>query len=262
MIVKAKKHLGQHFLKDMDVSKRIADTYGFHNDCYRVLELGAGTGALTKFLLDKEKNLKIKIIDIDPESIKYIKNKYRELEGEILEGDFLSLDLVKVMGKDSFSVVGNFPYNISTQILFKCLEMRDQIPEIMGMFQREVALRIAEPPGSKQRGILSVLMQAYYDVEYCFTVNEDVFYPPPKVKSGVIRLTRNKNHKLPCNEKLFKNLVKASFNQRRKTIRNSLKTFLRDKSIDSELLSLRPEALSVKQFIDLTVLIESKLNIN
>ena len=164
------------------------------------------------------------------------------------------------MGDEPFAVVGNFPYNISTQIMFKCLEMRNQVPEIMGMFQREVAWRIAEPPGTKQRGILSVLMQAYYDIEYCFTVDEHVFDPPPRVKSGVIRLIRNGRDSLPCDEKLFKQLVKLSFNQRRKTIRNSIKQFIKGKGVEHELLALRPEALSVDQFIELTLLVEANLD--
>ena len=260
MSVKAKKHLGQHFITDMTVCKKIAHTYGSHRECKKVLEVGPGMGALTNFLLEEEMGLDVWVMDVDTESIEYLKQNKPELEGKIIGADFLKTDLVALMGDEPFAVVGNFPYNISTQIMFKCLELRNQVPEIMGMFQREVALRIAEPPGTKQRGILSVLMQAYYDIEYCFTVDEDVFDPPPKVKSGVIRLTRNDRESLPCDEKLFKQLVKLSFNQRRKTIRNSIKQFIKGKGVEHELLALRPEALSVEQFIELTLLVEANLD--
>jgi 16S rRNA (adenine1518-N6/adenine1519-N6)-dimethyltransferase len=260
MSIKAKKHLGQHFIKDMTVCKQIANTYGSHKECKKVLEVGPGMGALTGFLLEDEMGLDLWVMDLDKESIEYLKKNRPSLDGKIIEADFLKIDLKSLMGDGPFAVVGNFPYNISTQIMFKCLEMRDQIPEIMGMFQREVAWRIAEPPGTKQRGILSVLMQAYYDIEYCFTVDEHVFEPPPKVKSGVIRLTRNDRDSLPCNEKLFKQLVKLSFNQRRKTIRNSIKQFIKGKGVEHELLGLRPEALSVDQFIELTLLVEVNLD--
>ena len=260
MSVKPKKHLGQHFIKDMTVCKRIAHTYGSHKGCKKVLEVGPGMGALTDFLLEEEMDLDVWVMDVDTESIEYLKKNRAVLEGKIIEADFLKTDLNSLMGQEPFAVVGNFPYNISTQIMFKCLEMRNQIPEIMGMFQREVAWRIAEPPGTKKRGILSVLMQAYYDIEYCFTVDEHVFEPPPKVKSGVIRLTRNERDSLPCDEKLFKQLVKLSFNQRRKTIRNSIKQFIKGKGVEHELLALRPEALSVDQFIELTLLVEKHLD--
>lgn len=260
MSVKAKKHLGQHFITDMTVCKKIAHTYGSHRDCKKVLEVGPGMGALTNFLLEEEMGLDVWVMDVDTESIEFLKQNKPELEGKIIDADFLKTDLVALMGDEPFAVVGNFPYNISTQIMFKCLELRNQVPEIMGMFQREVAWRIAEPPGTKQRGILSVLMQAYYDIEYCFTVDEDVFDPPPRVKSGVIRLTRNDRESLPCDEKLFKQLVKLSFNQRRKTIRNSIKQFIKGKGVEHELLALRPEALSVEQFIELTLLVEANLD--
>ena len=212
-------------------------------------------GALTEFLLKND--LDVLAMDVDTESIDYLKKNFPALEGKLLEADFLKADLNALLGDEPFSVVGNFPYNISSQILFKCIDFRNQIPEIMGMFQREVAQRVAEPPGSKQYGILSVLLQTYYDIDYCFTVDEHVFNPPPKVKSGVIRCVRNDRDKLPCDEKLFKQLVKMSFNQRRKTIRNSIKPLIKGKGLDHEFLALRPEVLSVDQFIELTQLVAS-----
>jgi 16S rRNA (adenine1518-N6/adenine1519-N6)-dimethyltransferase len=179
------------------------------------------------------------------------------LEGRIIEGDFLRMNPTSFMGTEPFAVVGNFPYNISSQILFKCLDYRNQIPEIMGMFQKEVAERIAEKPGSKQYGILSVLMQAFYDISYCFTVDEHVFSPPPKVKSGVIRCTRNERESLDCDEKFFIRIVKMSFNQRRKTIRNSIKQLMSGKEFDHPLLKERPEQLSVEQFVELTKAVQA-----
>lgn len=250
MSVRAKKHLGQHFLIDKEVSERIADQYKSHNGCKKVLEIGPGMGALTDFLL--EKDLDVWVMEIDWDSIAYLEKNYPKLENKIIEADFLKVELTQLMGKESFGVLGNFPYNISSQILFKCLEYRNQIPEIMGMFQKEVAERIAEKPGSKRYGILSVLMQAYYDIEYCFTVDEHVFDPPPRVKSGVIRCTRNERTSLPCDEKLFKQVIKMTFNQRRKTIRNSVKPLIGKEVVDSELFTLRPETLSVDQFVELT----------
>ncbi len=255
MSVRAKKHLGQHFLKDKNICRKIAQQYGKHQGCAKVLEIGPGMGALTEFLLEEE--LDVWVMDIDTESITYLDEHFTALKGKIISSDFLKTDLVKLMGDEPFGVVGNFPYNISSQILFKCLEYRNQIPEIMGMFQKEVAVRVAEKPGSKQYGILSVLLQAFYDIEYCFTVDEHVFSPPPKVKSGVIRCVRNDRAQLPCDEKLFIRVVKASFNQRRKTIRNSIKPLLQGQTIDHPYLALRPEVLSVEQFIELTQLVES-----
>ena len=257
MSVKAKKHLGQHFLTDKNICKKIADQYQFSRGCKKVLEIGPGMGALTEFLLKKD--LDVWAMDIDTESIDYLKEHFPNLDGKILAADFLKADLNLLLGDEPFSVVGNFPYNISSQILFKCIDFRNQIPEIMGMFQREVAQRVAEPPGSKQYGILSVLLQTYYDIEYCFTVDEHVFNPPPKVKSGVIRCVRNGRDKLPCDEKLFKQIVKMSFNQRRKTIRNSIKPLIKGKGVEHEYLALRPEVLSVEQFIELTQLVEPLL---
>ena len=250
MSVKAKKHLGQHFLTDKSVSKRIADQYLLEKGCKKVLEIGPGMGALTDFLL--ENGLDVWVMEIDRDSIAYLNQNYPQLNSKIIEADFLKANLKELMGDEQYGVVGNFPYNISSQILFKCLEHRNQIPEIMGMFQKEVAERIAEKPGSKRYGILSVLLQAYYDIEYCFTVDEHVFDPPPKVKSGVIRLVRNERQSLPCDEKLFKQIIKMTFNQRRKTIRNTVKPLIGKEAVESELFSLRPETLSVEQFVELT----------
>lgn len=258
MSVRAKKHLGQHFLKDKNICRKIADQYSAKNDCSRVLEIGPGMGALTDFLVERE--LETWVMDIDTESIAYLRENKIVPSERILEADFLKSDLQEYMGTEPFGVVGNFPYNISSQILFKCLEYRNQIPEIMGMFQKEVAERVAEKPGSKQYGILSVLLQAYYDIEYCFTVSEHVFDPPPKVKSGVIRCTRNERDTLPCDENLFKQIVKLSFNQRRKTIRNGIKSLIKGKDFDHEYLTLRPEVLSVDQFIELTQAVATVLD--
>lgn len=259
MSVKAKKHLGQHFLIDQNISKKIANQFGNHHECKRVLEIGPGTGALTKFLLEKEEN-EIWVMDVDRESIAYLHDHFPKLENRILEKDFLRINFKELFGDEPIAVVGNFPYNISSQILFKCLENRNQVPEIMGMFQKEVAERVAEKPGSKTYGIISVLLQAFYDIQYCFTVDEHVFDPPPKVKSGVIRLTRNEREKLPCDDKLFIQIVKACFNQRRKMIRNSVKQFLNAKPFEHQFLTERPEQLSVEDFIELTLAIE-KINV-
>ncbi len=259
MQVKPKKHLGQHFLIDKNICKKIADQYTRKNDCNRVLEIGPGTGALTTFLVERE--LEVWAMEVDRDSIAYLKHNQILPEERILEEDFLKTDLQTKMGNEPYGVVGNFPYNISSQILFKCIEHRNQIPEIMGMFQKEVAQRVAEPPGSKQYGILSVLLQAYYDIEYCFTVDEHVFDPPPKVKSGVIRCTRNSRESLGCDEKLFKQIVKTTFNQRRKTVRNGLKSILQGKPFEHPYLTLRPEVLSVDQFIELTQAVEAAMAI-
>lgn len=258
MTVRAKKHLGQHFLTDKNICRKIADQFQMHQGCSKVLEIGPGMGALTEFLLQRNE-LDVYVMDIDRDSIAYLKEHYPQLENKIYEADFLKADLQTIMGKEPYAVVGNFPYNISSQILFKCLEHRNQIPEIMGMFQKEVAERVAEKPGTKTYGILSVLLQAFYDIEYCFTVDEHVFNPPPKVKSGVIRCTRNERQKLECDESLFIQIVKMSFNQRRKTIRNSIKALIRDKGFDHELLNQRPERLSVEDFVVLTKEVQALL---
>lgn len=248
--VTAKKHLGQHFLKDEGIARDIADTLTLQG-YNKVLEIGPGMGVLTKYLL--EKPVETYVIEIDKESVAYLSAHYPKLEGRILSEDFLKYNITQVFGKEPFAIIGNFPYNISTQIVFRTLELREQIPEFSGMFQKEVAERICEKKGTKAYGILSVLVQAFYDAEYLFTVPEHVFNPPPKVKSGVLRLKRKENFHLDVDEKLFFTVVKTAFNQRRKTLRNSLKTYnLSDNLKEDSIFDLRPEQLSVEQFIDLT----------
>ena len=253
--VKAKKHLGQHFLTDENIAKKIADTLQLEGYDL-VLEIGPGMGVLTKYLL--EKNIETYVIEIDTESVDYLNAHYPKLHGKIISKYFLKYNLNEVFNGKPFALIGNYPYNISSQIVFKCLEMRDQIPEFSGMFQKEVAERICEKKGSKTYGILSVLAQAFYDVEYLFTVHENVFNPPPKVKSGVMRMKRKENYQLACNEKLFFTVVKTAFNQRRKTLRNSLKSLIiSDNLKEDSIFALRPEQLSVEQFIELTQKIEA-----
>lgn len=253
--VKAKKHLGQHFLKDEGIAKDIADTLNLEG--YQdVLEIGPGMGVLTKYLLDKPVN--IYVIEIDTESVAYLDENYPKLHGKIISKDFLKYNINEIFEGKQFAIIGNFPYNISTQIVFRALEYRNQIPEFAGMFQKEVAERICEKKGTKAYGILSVLVQAFYEAEYLFTVSEDVFIPPPKVKSGVLRLRRKENFTLPCSEKLFFTVVKTGFQQRRKTLRNSLKTLnLSDNLREDTIFGLRPEQLSVQDFIELTKKIEA-----
>ena len=252
--VRAKKHLGQHFLTDENIASKIADTLSYEG-YDKVLEIGPGMGVLTKYLLEKESE--IHVIEIDTESVEYLESNYLHLRGRIHEKDFLKHDLSQIFRDEQFAIIGNFPYNISTQIVFKVLELRDQIPEFSGMFQKEVAKRICEKEGSKAYGILSVLTQAFYEAEYLFTVPPTVFNPPPKVDSGVLRLTRKENFTLPCDEKLFFRVVKTAFNQRRKTLRNSLKVFnLPDNLREDVIFGLRPEQLSFQQFIELTKKIE------
>ncbi|SCY22827.1 16S rRNA (adenine1518-N6/adenine1519-N6)-dimethyltransferase [Flavobacterium caeni] len=253
--VKAKKHLGQHFLKDENVARKIADTLSLEGYDH-VLEIGPGMGVLTKYLLDKPIN--VYVIEIDVESVAYLNGHYPKLHGHILSEDFLKYDINKVFEGKPLAIIGNFPYNISSQIVFRALDLRAQIPEFSGMFQKEVAERICEKKGSKTYGILSVLVQAFYEAEYLFTVSEDVFNPPPKVKSGVLRLRRKENFALPCSERLFFTVVKTAFGQRRKTIRNSLKTLnLSDNLRQDAIFDLRPEQLSVEEFIALTQKIEA-----
>lgn len=248
--VRAKKHLGQHFLKDESIAAKIAASLSF-SGYTKILEIGPGMGVLTKYLL--EKPTETYVIEIDRESVVYLNENYPQLAGKIISEDFLKYDLGAVFGKEPFAIIGNFPYNISSQIVFKTLAMRDQIPEFSGMFQKEVAERICEKKGSKTYGILSVLTQAFYEAEYLFTVSEHVFSPPPKVKSGVLRLRRKEEYHLPCDEKLFFAVVKTAFNQRRKTLRNSLKTYqLSDNLKEDSIFDLRPEQLSVEQFVALT----------
>lgn len=258
MSVKPKKHLGQHFLKDENIAKKIADTLSLtgYED---VLEIGPGMGVLTKHLLQKD--VQVHVIELDSESVEYLKTHYLNLQDRIYEADFLKYNLLDIFGNHPFAIIGNFPYNISSQIVFKTLELRDHIPEFSGMFQKEVALRICAKEGSKIYGILSVLTQAFYDADYRFTVPPTVFNPPPKVDSGVLVLSRKSNYKLPCDEALFFKVVKTSFQQRRKTLRNSLKTFnLSDNLKANAIFGRRPEQLSVAEFIDLTTLIEADIN--
>ena len=253
--VRAKKHLGQHFLHDENIAEKISNTLtlqGYKN----VLEIGPGMGVLTKYLIKKD--IELIALDLDTDSITYLIENYPEENLQILEADFLKTELSDLFGEEPFAITGNFPYNISTQIVFKALENRAQIPEFTGMFQKEVAQRICEKEGSKTYGILSVLTQAFYDAEYLFTVKPGVFNPPPKVDSGVLRLRRKKDFSLPCNEKLFYKVVKTGFQQRRKTLRNSLKTLnLSDKLKEDSIFGKRPEQLSVSQFISLTQKIEN-----
>ena len=251
-MVKPKKHLGQHFLLDDSVSKRIASSISCFSENIKVLEIGPGTGALSKYLLAENKN--VIAYEIDRESVDYLAANFPDLD--VRKEDFLKLDFTE-FGNQKLIVIGNFPYNISSQILFKILEAKELVVELVGMFQKEVALRVSQQPGNKQYGILSVLIQAYFDVEYLFTVDEHVFDPPPKVKSGVIRIKRNTTNKLSCDEKLFKRIVKTAFNQRRKMIRNSLKIFLNDKKTNHPLFTMRPEQLAVQDFIELTNILES-----
>tara|TARA_R100001369_G_scaffold79838_2_gene109968 strand:+ start:506 stop:1300 length:795 start_codon:yes stop_codon:yes gene_type:complete len=253
--VRAKKHLGQHFLHDENIAEKISNTLtlqGYKN----VLEIGPGMGVLTKYLIKKD--VELIALDLDTDSITYLIENYPEKNLQILEADFLKTELTDLFGDEPFAITGNFPYNISTQIVFKALENRAQIPEFTGMFQKEVAQRICEKEGSKTYGILSVLTQAFYDAEYLFTVKPGVFNPPPKVDSGVLRLRRKEDFSLPCNEKLFYKVVKTGFQQRRKTLRNSLKTLnLSDKLKEDSIFGKRPEQLSVSQFISLTQKIEN-----
>jgi 16S rRNA (adenine1518-N6/adenine1519-N6)-dimethyltransferase len=246
--VYAKKNLGQHFLKDEAIARKISDTItGIGYDT--VLEIGPGMGVLTKYLM--ERGFKdFRVIEIDNESVHFLNENFPELKN-IITGDFLSMDIDQYFD-DRMAIIGNFPYNISTQILFKVLKHKEKVVEICGMLQKEVAERICAGPGSKTYGILSVLLQAYYKTEYLFTVSEHVFSPPPKVKSGVIRLTRNNVEQLGCDEKLFMRVVKACFNQRRKTLRNSVRAAFELKRDDYHEFGLRPEQLSVIQFVQLT----------
>jgi|SRR5690554_644276 len=259
MQVKPKKGLGQHFLTDMNISRKIAQQFGSHQGCKQVLEVGPGMGAMTQFLLEDD-SLDVHVMEVDRESVTYLDEHFPQLQGKIIDGDFLKYDLKSIFGETPFAVVGNFPYNISSQILFRCVEFKDQIPEIMGMFQKEVAQRIAEKEGSKVYGIISVLLQTYYNIDYCFTVDEHVFNPPPKVKSGVIRLTRNSRTELPCSEKLYIRVVKGCFSQRRKMIRNTIKLLIGKQPFESEYLTKRPEQLSVEDFIKLTQQVEIALS--
>lgn len=253
-LVKAKKYLGQHFLTDKNIAEKIVNSLQASDQYQNVLEVGPGMGILSDFLLRKEE-FQTYLIDIDTESYEYLQKRYPDLGDRLINGDFLELNFKDIF-PGPFGIIGNFPYNISSQILFKVLDNRDQVVELVGMFQKEVAQRCAEKPGSKEYGILSVFLQAFYKVEYLFSVKPGVFNPPPKVTSAVIRLTRNDVAKLDCDEKLFWQVVKAGFNQRRKTLRNSLSSLVsREDMNDDPLLDLRAERLSVADFVKLTNLI-------
>ncbi len=266
--VKAKKYLGQHFLKDEGIARQISETLSL-NGYRNVIEIGPGTGVLTKHLLLRD--IDLIAMDLDADSIVYLNHSFplehpkvlqRGGSFRVVEGDFLNYDLTQLFGNEPFAITGNFPYNISTQIVFKMLEIKEQVPEFSGMFQKEVAQRICEKEGSKAYGILSVLVQAFYDAEYLFTVHPEVFDPPPKVQSGVLRLVRKPDFSLDCDEKLFFRVVKAAFNHRRKTIRNSLKSFdLSDALREDAIFDLRPEQLSVGDFILLTKKIQQELDV-
>lgn len=268
MYVKPKKELGQHFLRDLDIAQRIADLLTGHGGYQKVLEIGPGMGVLTQFLLHKKgpngQPFDTYVIEIDRESVDYLKEHFPALEGHILASDFLNIrpDLLPTKQPNStepFAVIGNFPYNISSQILFKVLEMRDRVPEVVGMFQREVAQRIASGPGSKDYGILSVLLQAWYTIKYEFTVEPYVFDPPPKVHSGVLSLRRNDKTDLGCDERKFMQVVKHGFNQRRKTLRNALKPLNPPEAAStSPFMDKRAEQLSVAQFVELTLLMSER----
>jgi len=254
MAVRAKKHLGQHFLTDKNAAAKIVNALQGEGRFKTVLEVGPGMGVLSDFLL-LNKNYTTWLIDIDRESIQYLREKYPELDQRLILGDFLNLDFEQLFD-EKIAIIGNFPYNISSQILFKILEQRNRVVEMVGMFQKEVAQRCIAMPGTKEYGILSVFLQAYYNLEYLFTVKPGSFNPPPKVLSGVIRLERNRVEKLDCDEKLFWQVVKAGFNQRRKTLRNALSSLInKDKMIENDFLDLRAERLSVNDFVALTNMI-------
>ena len=257
-LVKPKKFLGQHFLKDLKVAQAIADTVDTFPEL-PILEVGPGMGVLTQYLVKKERL--VKVVEVDYESVAYLRVEYPSLEDHIIEDDFLKMNLHRLFDGEPFVLTGNYPYNISSQIFFKMLDNKNLVPCCTGMIQKEVAERIAAGPGSKTYGILSVLIQAWYHVEYLFTVDPSVFNPPPKVKSAVIRMTRNETQELGCDEKLFKQVVKTTFNQRRKMLRNSIKPILGADSplLEEPLFTRRPEQLSVQEFIDLTNKVEQAL---
>ncbi len=250
-MVRPKKHLGQHFLTDQNIARKIVAQ--LEGDFEKVIEVGAGTGVLTRYLLDQFGN-ELLVIEIDSESIAFLEQHFPALGSNLVEGDFLKTDL-KPYG-NNLAIIGNFPYNISSQIFFQVLDHRQQVSVVVGMIQKEVAERLNAGPGSKTYGILSVLLQVWYKIDYLFTVNENVFNPPPKVKSAVIRLIRNERKDAGCNEKLLFQLVKSGFNQRRKTLRNSIRAFIHPDIIHNEIFNKRPEQLSVEAFIELTNLID------
>lgn len=254
MEVRAKKALGQHFLTDQKIAQAIVAALDGPSE---VLEIGPGMGVLTQYLLQREE-LDLKMVEVDSESVEYLLTHFPGMQGRLIEADYLKLDVSRFF-KGSYKIIGNFPYNISSQIFFKILEDKDRVPEVVCMIQKEVADRIAEPPGNKTYGILSVLLQAWYDIEYILSVGPGAFAPPPKVKSAVIRLKRNSRTELGCDEKLFKQVVKMAFNQRRKTLRNALKPLINEKGLAADVLEnpvfdLRAERLSVEDFVSLTLL--------
>ena len=253
--VKPKKSLGQHFLIDENIAYKIVKALSGSKN---VLEIGAGTGVLTKYLID-DKDINLKVIEIDRESVEYLSKNYSQLDGRILEQDFLKSNISDLFNGENLGIIGNFPYNISSQIFFKVIENKELVDEVVCMIQKEVAERIASPEGNKAYGILSVFLQAYYDIEYLFTVSETVFNPPPKVKSAVIKFTRNSRKELDCDEKLFFRIVKTGFNQRRKMLRGSLKPIIGQIKIEHEFMTKRPEQLSVEQFIELTNIVEKSI---
>jgi 16S rRNA (adenine1518-N6/adenine1519-N6)-dimethyltransferase len=250
-VVRAKKHLGQHFLKDENIARKIVTSLTDHHPVKNILEIGPGMGVLTKYLIANPE-INLSVIDIDKESVEFLEKEFPTLKGKIILADFLRYDISTIFD-GPFALIGNFPYNISSQILFRMMENREEIPVMVGMFQKEVAERIVAGPRNKTYGILSVLMQAFYETKYLFTVNENVFNPPPRVKSAVIECTRLENSKLDCDEKLFFRVVKTAFNQRRKTLRNSLKSMIATEFPNQE---KRAEELSVDDFVELTQLIE------
>lgn len=254
-LVRAKKYLGQHFLKDTEIARRVSESLALRYPM-GVLEVGPGMGVLTNFLL-QDPQVKLTAIEVDEESVSYLHEHYPQLN--VIRGDFLAMDL-DALYDEPFCIIGNFPYNISSQILFKALDYKDKVQCIAGMFQKEVAERIVSPPGKKSYGILSVLLQAYYHPEYLFTVSEDVFLPPPKVKSAVVRFVRNDTNRLPCNEILFRTVVKTAFNQRRKMLRNSLKSLIgaESSSLSDAIFQKRPEQLGVEDFVYLTNIVEAE----
>ncbi len=251
-MVQPKKHLGQHFLVNDSIALRTAEAIDINE--FPVLEVGPGEGKLTQFLLERFPG-NLKVIEIDHESVEHLGNNFKQLENNIISGDFLKINLNDHF-QEGFNVVGNFPYNISSQILFRVLEFRNRVPQVVGMFQKEVADRVVSPPGSKTYGILSVLVQAFYHVEYLFTIKPGSFFPPPKVKSAVIKLKRNNRESLNCNEDMFFQIVKMAFNQRRKVLRNSLKSVLPDTINENEMFKLRPEQLRPEDFEHICNLIE------
>lgn len=255
MEVRAKKALGQHFLTDQSIAMKIVDSLG-RSEVRDVLEIGPGMGVLTQYLLKRD-DIDLKLVELDGESVEYLLTHFPGMQGKLYQADYLRLD-IHTLFQDKYRVIGNFPYNISSQIFFKILEDKDRVPEVVCMIQKEVAERIAEKPGSKTYGILSVLLQAWYDIDYIVSVGSGAFCPPPKVQSAVIRLRRNSRSSLGCDEKLFKTVVKTAFNQRRKTLRNALKPLLGD-SVDSSnpVFDLRAERLSVEDFVSLTNLLST-----